>query len=467
MTGTGWVREPAVAGLFYPAEPDALRSAVKGHVARAPSPDGAAGARALIAPHAGYRYSGATAGAAYRTVADQQGRVERVVLAGPAHRVRVPGVGVSTARAWRTPLGDVPVDVDTCRRLVAEGAAVEADDAHAPEHSIEVHLPFLREVLGTVPIVPLVVGRCPARQVAHALTRAWDDDATLVVVSSDLSHYLSEDEARARDERTRSAIVEGRVGDIGPHDACGAVPIAGLLLAARARHVTARTLAMATSAAVSGDESRVVGYASFGFAPPPPLRAAERTWLLDRARAAITHEAVGGTLDPLDDGDVPERLRLPGATFVTLEQGGRLTGCIGSLEPRRPLWRDVALNARAAAFADPRFPPLTTRDLDTTSIKVSLLSLLERLPGAPDDLTAALRPGVDGVLIETDDHRGTFLPSVWEKLSTPERFVAGLLAKAELTAADWAAGGRAWRYTTDEFACPAVSPPAATDRAQV
>ncbi|HEX6422766.1 MAG TPA: AmmeMemoRadiSam system protein B [Acidimicrobiales bacterium] len=453
MTGSGWVRKPAVAGLFYPAEPDALRAAVSGHLARAPSPDGAAGPLALIAPHAGYRYSGATAGAAYRTVAERQGGVERVVLVGPAHRVPVPGVGASTARAWRTPLGEVPVDVDTCRRLVAEGAAVEADDAHAPEHSLEVHLPFLTEVLGTVPIVPLVVGRCPARRVAHALERAWDDDATLVVVSSDLSHYLSEDQARERDERTRSAIVEGRAGDIGPHDACGAVPIAGLLLAARARHMTARTLAVATSAAVSGDESRVVGYASFGFAPPRPLGPAERTWLLDRARAAIAHEAVEGSPDPLEDGDVPERLRLPGASFVTLERDGRLTGCIGSLEPRRPLWRDVALNARGAAFADPRFPPLEPGDLDGTGIKISLLSLLERLPATPDELTAALRPGVDGVLIETDGHRGTFLPSVWEKLSTPERFVAALLAKAELSPADWEAGGRAWRYTTDEFGC--------------
>src|SRR5690606_28036040 len=148
------------------------------------------------------------------------------------HRIPVPGVGVSTARAWRTPLGELPVDVDTCRRLVAEGVAVEADAAHAPEHSIEVHLPFLAAVLGPVPIVPLVVGRCPARAVAEALRRAWDDESTLVVVSSDLSHYLGEAEARARDARTRLAIAEGRAGDIGPHDACGALPIAGLLLAA-------------------------------------------------------------------------------------------------------------------------------------------------------------------------------------------------------------------------------------------
>lgn len=449
--GPGGVREPAVAGLFYPDDPRALRAAVSRHVAEAAEPTGPA-PRAVIAPHAGYRYSGATAGAAYRAVADRRGRIDRVVLAGPAHRVPVPGVGVSTARAWRTPLGDLPVDVDTCRRLVAEGVAVEADDAHAPEHSIEVHLPFLAEVLGVVPIVPLVVGRCRARAVADALQRAWADERTLVVVSSDLSHYLGEAEARARDARTRLAILEGRAGDIGPHDACGALPIAGLLLAARARHVAARTLAVATSADASGDDRRVVGYASFSFEASRPLTADERTWLLDRARAAIGHEARHGTADPLDDEDVPERLRVPGASFVTLERDGRLAGCIGSLEPRRPLWRDVALNARGAAFADPRFPPLAAADVDRLAVKISLLSALEPLPAAHDALLAALRPGRDGLLIEHGERRGTFLPAVWHSLSTPERFVEGLMAKAELTVADWAGGGRAWRYTTVEFA---------------
>ncbi len=447
----GWVREPAVAGLFYPAEADALRAVVTGHVAAAPEPASAAEPRALIAPHAGYRYSGATAGAAYRSVADQRGRIERVVLAGPAHRVAVDGVGVSTASAWRTPLGEMPVDVGACRRLVEGGAAVEADDAHAPEHSIEVHLPFLHEVLGPVAIVPLVVGRCPARTVADVLDQIWNDDTTLVVVSSDLSHYLAEPEARARDERTRRAIIEGRAADIGPYDACGCVPIAGLMLAAHDHDVSPRTLATATSAASSGDASRVVGYGSFCFEPPRPLSDPERRWLIARARAAIAYELATGSIDPLDDQDVPEHLWLPGACFVTLERRGDLVGCIGSLEQTRPLWLDVAVNARGAAFADPRFPTLERGDLDGTVVRISVLSPLERLPTSRDELTAALRPGVDGILLETEEHRGTFLPSVWDKLPTAERFVAGVLAKADLGTAGWPADGRAWRYTTDEF----------------
>jgi MEMO1 family protein len=457
---TAWVRQPAVAGLFYPAEADALAAAVTAHIDDAADPDPPVDPDALIAPHAGYRYSGSTAGVAYRALARRRRAVDRVVLVGPAHRVPVDGtgVGVTSARAWHTPMGDVPVDVDTCRTLVADGAAVVADAAHAPEHSLEVHLPFLLEVLGPVPVVPLVVGACPPSAVAAVLAAVWRDDATLVIVSSDLSHYLADGEARARDTRTRRAIIEGRPGDIGPYDACGCVPIAGLMMAAPDHHLVPRTLAMSTSADAAGDAGRVVGYGSFAWAPPQPLSHEDGAWLLDRARRALAHELATGTIDPLDDPDVPERLCLPGASFVTLERQGELAGCIGSLEPTRPLWRDVALNARNAAFADPRFPPLGEADVDGLVVKVSVLSPLERLPADPDGLVAALRPGIDGLLVEAGERRGTFLPAVWAKLPTPEAFVEALLDKAGFAGDGWPHDLEAWGYTTDDFP--------ATDRAQ-
>ena len=171
----GWVREPAVAGRFYSDDPAQLRRAVRRHLG-ADGADGPAGSSpaALIAPHAGYRYSGPTAGAGWATLAGAEAPPERVVLVGPSHRVPVggPGVGVSSATAWRTPLGDVPLDGDAAAALVDQGVAVVADDAHAPEHSLEVHLPFLLEALGPVPVVPLVIGRCPAEAAAAALRAA-------------------------------------------------------------------------------------------------------------------------------------------------------------------------------------------------------------------------------------------------------------------------------------------------------
>ena len=457
-----WVRPPAVAGAFYPDDPGELRAAVASHVGICPPSSDTGGHHAvtglpapdaLVVPHAGYVYSGGVAGAGYRAVVGRRGSLRRVVVVGPAHRVPVarPGIGVSTASAWRTPLGDAPLDTAVAASLVAAGLAVPSDDAHAPEHSLEVQVPFLQEALGGVPIVPLVVGRALTEDVAAAIDFLWDGPDVLVVASSDLSHYHEDATARARDAATAAAILEERVDDIGPYDACGALPIRGLLAAAAHRGLGPRCLAMATSADVSGDTERVVGYGAFALGPPPPLNDRDRHWLASLARRAIAHELGTGDAYPLADADVPERVRTPGASFVTLERGEELLGCIGSLEPRAPLWHDVARNARAAAFDDPRFGRITPDELEEARVEISVLSPLVEIPAADrTDVERQVRPGVDGVLLAAGDHRGTFLPAVWAKLPEPEQFVGQLVRKAGLAEA-WPAGARVWRYTTDEF----------------
>jgi AmmeMemoRadiSam system protein B/AmmeMemoRadiSam system protein A len=450
--GTGWVRDPAVAGLFYPSDPERLRADVTEHVRAAAQPDDPTPPKAVIAPHAGYRYSGPTAGAAYKALAPRRGRVARVVLAGPAHRVPIEGVAVSTAEAWRTPLGDLPLDAETTRDLVERGDAVESDEAHRPEHSLEVHLPFIHEVLGRVAILPLVIGRAAPELVARVLERTWGGEETAVVISSDLSHYLDDHAARARDHRTEVAILEGRSDDVGPYDACGCVPISGLLVAARDLGVVARTLATATSADTSGDTSRVVGYGSFGFGVPQPLDDADRAWLSAYARAALRSEPDPDLGDPVGVGDVPARARAPGASFVTLEVDGQLAGCIGSLEPVRPLWRDVAHNARAAAFEDPRFAPIDRGAIDRAVMKISVLSALEPMPGLRPVVLSSVRPGVDGLVLAAEGRRGTFLPAVWDKLTEPNDFLDQLVVKTGLEAGQWPDAARVWRYTTDEWA---------------
>jgi AmmeMemoRadiSam system protein B/AmmeMemoRadiSam system protein A len=453
-TGAAWVRPPAVAGSFYPASRDELRTLVQSQLAAAAAPDGdEAPPEAIVAPHAGLRYSGPTAAVAYRAVAPRREQLRRVVIVGPAHRVPVGGVGIgtSTAVAWHTPLGDVPLDTTAAAELVAAGLAVEADDAHAPEHSIEVHLPYVQAALGPVAVVPLVVGGASPEDVARAIEALWASPETLVVASSDLSHYLDEASARARDDRTSLAVVEERTEDIGPEDACGYLPIRGLLIAARRRGLVPRRLAGSTSAAATGDTARVVGYGAFGLGPPLPLDDGDRRWLTALARRAIEHELGTGDFYPLADEDVPERVRGPRASFVTLERGDELLGCIGSLEPRRPLWQDVARNARAAAFDDPRFGRLTPDELGEARVEISVLSPLVEIPAEQrQDVERVVRPGVDGVLLAAGTHRGTFLPAVWAKLPEPSRFVSQLVRKAGLDD-DWPAGARAWRYTTDEF----------------
>jgi MEMO1 family protein len=262
---TGWTRPSAVAGSFYPSDPAALRRAVAAHLAGVAPPGDRADAgtpKALIAPHAGYVYSGPIAATAYQTLAAARGAVRRVVLAGPAHFVPVRGVAVSSADAFATPLGPVTVDDAARTRALAVDGTVVDDAAHAGEHSLEVHLPFLTEVLGPVPVLPLLVGRGAPVVLADVLDALWGDDETRVVVSTDLSHYHDDAAAKAIDRETADAIV-ARCDTLDPERACGAGAVLGLLEAARRHGLNVRLLDLRTSADTSGDPWRVVGYGAF------------------------------------------------------------------------------------------------------------------------------------------------------------------------------------------------------------
>ncbi len=260
------VRTEAVAGLFYPGAGVELARMVDGLLHAAPRVAGSP-PRALIAPHAGYVYSGPTAGAAYRA---WQGRsFARVVLLGPPHRLYVAGLGLSSAQAWRTPLGTVPVDTAAVERLAGLSFAEWRDDAHAPEHSLEVQLPFLQRALaGDFAIVPVLVGEAPPEAVAEALALVADDPGTAIVVSSDLSHYLPYEAARAKDERTLERIV-ALDPTVDWDEACGAGGINGLLAFARSRGWRARLLDYRNSGDTAGDRLRVVGYGAVEFRDAP------------------------------------------------------------------------------------------------------------------------------------------------------------------------------------------------------
>jgi len=257
------IREPAVAGLFYPDDAGALAATVAallddagGGAAEAP--------KALIAPHAGYSYSGPVAASAYARLRPYRDRYSRVVLLGPCHRVPINGMAISTTDAFRTPLGDIPVDKAFTAGLQMTGLrAFEA--SHQYEHSLEVHLPFLQSVLGEFGIVPIVVGEVRPQAVARLLEALWGGPETLIVVSSDLSHYLDYDSARIRDAETCRCIE--RCDDaIGYDAACGAIPLRGLLLAAKRRGMAITTLDLRNSGDTAGDRDFVVGYGAWMFA---------------------------------------------------------------------------------------------------------------------------------------------------------------------------------------------------------
>jgi len=259
------IRPAAVAGSFYPGESSALAAEVATYLAAAvPDPDRARAPKAIIAPHAGYMYSGPVAGSVYARLAPLAGKVRRVVLAGPAHRVYVTGVAVPAAQAFASPLGTVALDGEAIEAIRALPFVEVSDRAHALEHSLEVHLPFLQAVLGEFRLAPLVVGDASPDEMAAVLEALWGGDETLIVVSSDLSHYLPYDSARRRDSGTARAIL-GLDARLVPEDACGAAPINGLLEVARRRHLEARLVDLRNSGDTAGGRDRVVGYGAFEF----------------------------------------------------------------------------------------------------------------------------------------------------------------------------------------------------------
>jgi AmmeMemoRadiSam system protein B len=264
---TEWVRPPAVAGTFYPDDPARLSATLAALLEAAdPTPDPQRWPRALIAPHAGYVYSGPIAASAYVRIAAGRGTISRVVLLGPAHRVAVRGLATSTAGSFATPLGRVPLDHPAIDRCLGLPGVCVSDEAHAPEHSLEVQLPFLQAVLGDFALVPLVVGDATPDEVAGVLDALWGGSETLVVVSSDLSHYEPYSVAAEMDDATSRAIEALRPGDISYHQACGRVPVQGLLLAAKRRGLGAETLDVRSSGDTAGSRDAVVGYGAWSFA---------------------------------------------------------------------------------------------------------------------------------------------------------------------------------------------------------
>jgi MEMO1 family protein len=259
------VRVPAVAGSFYPGAAGELTAVVDALLAAAPLPPDEPLADAYVVPHAGYRYSGPTAARVYARLPAHATDVRRVVLIGPSHHVPLAGCAATAHTAWATPLGEVPVDRSAVDALTGRGRVTIDPAPHEREHALETQLPFLqRTVPAAVPVVPLAVGRSRAEDLAATLTAAAGP-GTLVLCSTDLSHYLVEAAARRQDGRTAQAVLDLAPDRIGPRDACGVYALRGLLAWARQRGLRPQLLHLGTSADATGDPSRVVGYGAFGF----------------------------------------------------------------------------------------------------------------------------------------------------------------------------------------------------------
>jgi AmmeMemoRadiSam system protein B/AmmeMemoRadiSam system protein A len=443
------LRPAAVAGMFYPGNARALAQEVDDLLGGAEALAPRVGfPKAIVVPHAGYIYSGGVAAAAYDAVRPARGIVRRVVLLGPVHRVPVRGLATVSDEAFATPLGPVPIDREALAALEDLPQVVTSDPAHALEHSLEVQLPFLQQTLGDFRLVPFAVGTASVAEVAQVIERLWGGPETLIVISTDLSHYHGYAEAKQIDGETISRI-SSFATDLDHEEACGATPLNGLLHVSKTRNLSLRLLAACNSGDTAGGKDRVVGYSSFGLyeGAEPSLDEAGRT-LTALARNAIERKL-------LDEDEMKVEaawLGQCGATFVTLTRDGQLRGCIGSLEAARPLAADVAENALGAAFRDPRFPRLSADEWPRCRVEVSLLSAPKRVEFADEaDLLAQLEPGVDGVILECDGKRATFLPQVWEGLADKRAFLAELVKKAGLPADTRLARCKVSRYRVAKF----------------
>ena len=431
--GSGPARPASVAGRFYPSSPDTLQAEVDGFLAEA-GVEPAAGVRAVIAPHAGYVFSGAMAAKAFARI--QPGAsYSRVFLLGPSHRAAFDGASVELGYgALATPLGRVPVDTALCRSLTeADSVFAYVPEAHDGEHCLEVQLPFLQTRLDSVPpVVPVIIGTqdlAKLRRVTEALRPYFTAD-NLFVVSSDFSHYPAYADAVSVDSATGRAISTGslhaflqtiaanasrRVRGLAT-SACGQAPIAVLLMLTEGQPgLRVEHLGYCNSGdSPHGSRGEVVGYHAFAVTGADAtasgafsLTAAEKATLLAIARRTIA-DSLGLRHTPAA-GEAPltPALRAACGAFVTLNEHGRLRGCIGSLTARRPLHLTVEAMAAAAAFEDPRFRPVTAAEFDDIDIEISVLSPLRRISSA-----AEFEPGRHGILIVRGAASGTFLPQV-------------------------------------------------------
>jgi AmmeMemoRadiSam system protein B len=257
------IRQPAVAGTFYPADPHELKVMIDEFMKTVPASGDTSVPRAIIAPHAGYIYSGPVAASAYARIIPAHNKFTRVVLLGPSHRVPLRGLAASSATHFSTPLGLIPLDTAGIQEIVQLPQVQMHDEAHLYEHSLEVHLPFLQTVLDDFSLIPLVVGEAEAEEVAQVLEQFVDDENTLIVISSDLSHYHDYHTAQQLDRATSQAIEQLKIEAIGYEDACGRTPVSGLLSLAKQHHFKVETVDLRNSGDTAGPRDQVVGYGAY------------------------------------------------------------------------------------------------------------------------------------------------------------------------------------------------------------
>jgi len=450
------VRRPAVAGTFYPADAKILSQQVREFLSRAPKETVPGEIIALVAPHAGYMYSGQVAAYAFKLVAGM--KFEAVVVVAPSHRAHFQGASVYDRGGFETPLGLLPVEKGLCQKLKEESELIRFEaQAHSQEHSLEVQLPFLQETLGKISLVPIVLGDQSYRtceSVARAMARTIRGKKVLLVASTDLSHFHSYDKAVTMDHfiledlRALDAKKLAQDLDSGKGEACGGGAVITVMLAAKEMGANrAQVLKYLNSGDVTGDRSGVVGYAAAVFyrslspqEKEPSRKKAGVSLGLTIEEKHTLRQIAQSTIEARLKGEKPQRgdiltetLKEKRGAFVSLHSHGQLRGCIGHIQPNRPLHQIIEEMASAAAFEDPRFSPLTLKELQDLELEISVLTPLQRIKDVQE-----IEVGKHGLYIKKGFCSGLLLPQVateynWDRVT----FLEESCRKASLPRNAW------------------------------
>jgi len=439
-------RQPAVAGIFYPETPQELTKMVNDLTFRASQSNidlpKNAKLRALIMPHAGYQYSGLTA--AHAATAINNNQFDKIIIIGPDHHAGFYGCAISDVDAYETPLAKIKLHPDT-KKLREQSSIFKTPSpvSTAREHSLEVMLPFLQVWGQNFSLVPMIAGNVLPQKIATNLESILDNN-TLVIASSDLSHYLPYDKAITKDKETIDIILSLEFQKLvdSSNRACGHIPIKVLMLLARKYNWTPFFIHYSNSGDTAGTHDRVVGYTAIAFYGgshmAKKLTRKQGQALITLAQKTISERLGMESPEPEIDISQEKEFQQKRGTFVTLTLNGELRGCIGSLTATESILTGIKRNAINAAFHDTRFSPMTKKEVEIMAVEISILTEPQPLEySGPKDLLEKLCPDIDGVIIKKGLARATFLPQVWTQLPTREEFLSHLCTKAGLAPNAW------------------------------
>ncbi|MCC6932364.1 MAG: AmmeMemoRadiSam system protein B [Deltaproteobacteria bacterium] len=435
----GLVRKPFVADQFYPGDKTELNNMINAYLTKASVPAINGPLKALVVPHAGYIYSGEIAAYGFKLVDD---KVKKVVILGANHNPRAGYFKFSLPNEdfYETPIGKVRISPIV--KELRSNKLFTTDTQANLSHIIEVEIPFLQSRLGEFEITPIVIGGANGEELMQLADILSDylDEETLLVVSSDLSHYNPYDQAIAKDKATIGAVekLDFAVAQFG--DACGLPAILVLMKIAQDKGWQGKILDYRNSGDTAGDKSKVVGYSSIAFYEGKfaELTESDKQYLLKFARETIETYVKTKKKPEVNEAELSRVMLTNRACFVTLNKHGQLRGCIGDLQAYRPLYESVLNNAIAAASTDPRFSPVTEAELKDIEIEISALTVPKSYKNeGPEKFLAFLTPGKHGLILSQRGRRATFLPQVWESLPRKEDFLAHLCMKAGLAADCW------------------------------